>query len=413
MRYPRLSVIIPTRERADTLQHTLRTVIEQEYENLEIIVSDNASLDNTEQVVRRFTDKRLRYINTGQRLGMSENWEFALSHVTGEFVMYLGDDDGLLPNACFDVAHIINKFDCKAIVWNKPSYLWPSILDSPCFISIQCHYDLCEINSKMLLKAVALGRTSYGKLPMFYSGFISMTVVKKIQLKTGIFFHSITPDVYSGIVLADELISYLYSYRPFSINGGSIHSNGISSVTNEVKAKMFYAESKILINKKIPIIRGSLQSHIAEAILQAKENKLLVDIRVDYNRVHYNIYKELITLPRILKIQGLENLMNLNLSTKNYKLTHQALMKSRQELENVNKDANIFFNQQNNTNSRLNFNSCDYGIVNSYEASKFIGTLLGTYSIPRIIKKVNYISLVVLFVRRFFTRHFGKYCLPE
>lgn len=413
MRYPKLSVVIPTRERADTLFYALKTVIEQEYQNLEIIVSDNASVDNTKEIVSQFSDSRIKYINTGTRLGMSENWEFALGHVTGEYVMYLGDDDGLLPNSCFDVAQVINKTGCEALVWNKPSYLWPSILDSPCLISIQCNYDLCEINSKMLLKAVALGRTSYGKLPMFYSGFISMSIVEKIVKKSTKFFHSISPDVYSGLVLADELTSYLFSYRPFSINGGSIHSTGITSVTNDVKAKMFYTESKILVNKQVPIIKGSLQSHIAESILQAKANNLLVDIRVDYNRIHYNIYKELILLPSILKVQGLENLLSLNLNTRNYKLAYQALMNSKQELENEKTDASIFFTQLNNTNSSLNFKSYEYGIVNSYEASKFIGTLLGTYTIPRIIKKVNYISILILFVRRFISNHFNKYWLPE
>ena len=136
MRYPKLSVVIPTRERADTLFYALKTVIEQEYQNLEIIVSDNASVDNTKEIVSQFSDSRIKYINTGTRLGMSENWEFALGHVTGEYVMYLGDDDGLLPNSCFDVAQVINKTGCEALVWNKPSYLWPSILDSPCLISL-------------------------------------------------------------------------------------------------------------------------------------------------------------------------------------------------------------------------------------------------------------------------------------
>ena len=122
MKLLKLTVVIPTRERADTLFHTLRTVLEQEYENLEILVSDNASIDNTRQVVSQFSDVRLRYINTGNRIGMSENWEFALSHVTGDFVMYLGDDDGLLPNACNDIASIINNSGTRALIWNKATY---------------------------------------------------------------------------------------------------------------------------------------------------------------------------------------------------------------------------------------------------------------------------------------------------
>ena len=150
MKNPKLTVIIPTRERADTLFHTLRTVVEQDYENLEIIVSDNASNDNTEAIVRRFSDPRLNYINTGQRLGMSENWEFALGHVKGDFVMYLGDDDGLLPEACSDVAKIISSTDTKAVIWNKPDYNWPTNKITPNNLNIKLNYDLVEMVIKIL-----------------------------------------------------------------------------------------------------------------------------------------------------------------------------------------------------------------------------------------------------------------------
>ena len=75
------TVVIPTRERCDTLEHTLRTCVMQEYTNLEIIVSDNYSQDHTREVVEYFKDSRIRYINTGKRISMSDNYEFALSHV--------------------------------------------------------------------------------------------------------------------------------------------------------------------------------------------------------------------------------------------------------------------------------------------------------------------------------------------
>ena len=61
----KFSVIIPTRERSDTLQSSLKTCVGQDYDNLEIIVSDNFSTDNTREVVESFDDPRIRYINTG------------------------------------------------------------------------------------------------------------------------------------------------------------------------------------------------------------------------------------------------------------------------------------------------------------------------------------------------------------
>ena len=92
----KFNVIIPTRERADTLLHCLRTIVSQNYENLDIIVSDNFSQDNTREVVESFSDPRIKYINTGKRVSMSHNWEFALHHVQGDYVTFVGDDDGFL-----------------------------------------------------------------------------------------------------------------------------------------------------------------------------------------------------------------------------------------------------------------------------------------------------------------------------
>ncbi|RYZ29021.1 MAG: glycosyltransferase, partial [Sphingobacteriales bacterium] len=81
MKEHKYTVVVPTRERADTLLHTLRTCVTQNYDNLTILVSDNCSQDTTEEVVRSFNDPRIQYVNTGKRLSMSHNWEFALSQV--------------------------------------------------------------------------------------------------------------------------------------------------------------------------------------------------------------------------------------------------------------------------------------------------------------------------------------------
>ena len=106
---PKLTVIIPTRERSDTLMHTLRTLVDQDYRDCEFIVSDNHSQDNTKQVVQDFSDPRICYINTGKRVSMSKNWEFALEHARGSFVTYIGDDDGFIPGALSGAMAILEK----------------------------------------------------------------------------------------------------------------------------------------------------------------------------------------------------------------------------------------------------------------------------------------------------------------
>src|SRR5690606_25949425 len=94
---PKITVIIPTRERCDVFVSALKTVTGQNYDDLEILVSDNFSQDATEEVARQSNDPRVRYLNTGRRLSMAHNWEFALEHATGDWVTIVGDDDGLLP----------------------------------------------------------------------------------------------------------------------------------------------------------------------------------------------------------------------------------------------------------------------------------------------------------------------------
>ena len=121
------TIVIPTRERKDTLVHALATALSQDYQNYEVLVSDNASLDGTQEMVSDLKAERLRYINTGRRVSMSENWEFALSHVKPGWVTFLGDDDAILPGALKIVNEIIAKTGAQAVRSNGCNYGWPGI----------------------------------------------------------------------------------------------------------------------------------------------------------------------------------------------------------------------------------------------------------------------------------------------
>ncbi len=150
-------VVIPTRERCDTLFHAIKTCISQNYEQLEIIVSDNFSQDKTKDVVLSFSDKRIKYINTGKRVSMSRNWEFALSHIKDGFVTYIGDDDdGLLPNAINDISLIIKSTNTSAVSWLKVEYCWPNHIVETMRNSLRiCLFNkLFYYNSKTVLRDI-------------------------------------------------------------------------------------------------------------------------------------------------------------------------------------------------------------------------------------------------------------------
>ncbi|MBD2774457.1 glycosyltransferase family 2 protein [Iningainema tapete] len=90
---PLVSVIIPTYNRVEYLKEALNSAVKQTYQNIEIIVSDNCSTDNTQAVVESFPDSRIRYWRQPTNLGMFANQMYAFKAGRGKYVASLHDDD--------------------------------------------------------------------------------------------------------------------------------------------------------------------------------------------------------------------------------------------------------------------------------------------------------------------------------
>lgn len=272
----RFTVIIPTRERCDTLEWALKTCVTQDYDNFEIIVSDNASTDKTKEVVHSFSDPRIRYLNTGRRVSMSENFEFALSHATEGFIGFIGDDDGLLPNALKNLAPIIEENKCQAIIWPQQIYYWPTFFRPQLANTLSMNlfqYDAPqEVKSEPMLQQLATFKIHYNLLPSFYFGFVHHDVIKTIMNRSGTFFHSIIPDIYSAVAIACVLDSYHISSRAFSLAGQSKHSNGASQLSGQgMEAARFVRENTIPFHNDL-VEAPSVAILIAESLLQVREH---------------------------------------------------------------------------------------------------------------------------------------------
>jgi len=91
---PLVSIGIPTYNRAGSyLRYALRSAVNQTYRNIEIIVSDNCSPDNTESVVKAFDDPRIRYYRQTENIGPVKNRNFCLEQSRGDYFLMLLDDD--------------------------------------------------------------------------------------------------------------------------------------------------------------------------------------------------------------------------------------------------------------------------------------------------------------------------------
>lgn len=98
---PLVSIGIPTYNRSEGLRRSLEYLTTQTYQNLEILISDNASPDeSTGRVIREFMskDNRIKVFWQPVNRGIVFNFQFVLRHATGHFFMWAADDDEWLPN---------------------------------------------------------------------------------------------------------------------------------------------------------------------------------------------------------------------------------------------------------------------------------------------------------------------------
>jgi glycosyltransferase involved in cell wall biosynthesis len=242
-----LTVIIPTRDRADTLKHTLRTVVEQKNPNLEILVSDNFSGPEVKTVVDAVSDPRLRYIRTPDRLGMAEHYDFAISNAKGDWVAIIGDDDALLPDAVDKFFAIHNKHpEIKAITCANCFYRWP-IGDKKNKISIISGKGY-EIRDSKEYTIKALTGKPVSQPTIYTGGFVHIDVINKAKSlsSNGRFFQSVNPDIYSGMAICALTDKYIYSWQAWTIAGISKHSTGFqhkNKTQEDLKKLDFHKEN--------------------------------------------------------------------------------------------------------------------------------------------------------------------------
>lgn len=380
----KFTVIIPTRERYDTLQYTLKTCVEQDYDDLTILVSDNCSEDATLDVVKAFSDPRIKYVNPGKRLGMAMHWEYALTHVGGGYFTYLGDDDGLLPNAVKEVAGIIGEIKVPVVTWLKVEYHWPLHPIRSDYLRIPMRNNLVLTSAKKVLRDMVNGWVGYTRGPSVYSSFVDYEVAERIQERSGSFFNSVTPDVYSSFAIPSSIEKFLYSTRPFSVNGASEHSNGCawgmaSSWTGKGPnpAKKFLEEVDIPIHPQMGILPGSMYAALTEALLQANDHCYDGALKVNLKKEIAKIVREYsLKEPELYSI-GMRHLdelaarLDIQKFMQKYKRRFLNRPSPSRKVETGLDDRGM-----------LILDASQFDVTNVHEAALLVHRLLGDYSMP-------------------------------
>jgi len=111
------SVVIPTHDRLHLLRDAIETVRRQTWKNWELVVFDNASSDPIRNHIDTLKDDRIRYDRSDKFLGVTDSWNRAISAARGDYIIFLGDDDGLTPDYFVKIKKIIDDFELPEIIY--------------------------------------------------------------------------------------------------------------------------------------------------------------------------------------------------------------------------------------------------------------------------------------------------------
>jgi glycosyltransferase involved in cell wall biosynthesis len=97
MKNPKVSVVIPTHNRAKLITRALDSLKNQTNQDFEIFIIDDASTDNTEDVINNYNDSKIKYIRLSENVGQSKARNIAIKQANGEYIGFLDSDDEWLP----------------------------------------------------------------------------------------------------------------------------------------------------------------------------------------------------------------------------------------------------------------------------------------------------------------------------
>ena len=301
---PIISVVIPTRDRPETLRSCLAALAHHRSSLIEIVVQDNYSRPETRKIVNeaKKRDPRVRYSRAPFSTSQRHNFELGLAAATGDYLTIIGDDDGFCLGSLDWLIERLQENPADAVRWKLIHYVWPSLsTDGEGFIRVyasHCYGGWRYGSSKQIAASTLLAQNigSWDNV-LVYHGMISRELYNRMRAKTkGVFFPYPMPDVYAHNLIAFQCNKLLQVDNPVSIYGTSGHSAGVSwsrVITNiadddgAAAGQKWISESRNdpVANKVHwqPNIR-TLRYHDMRALEVAKDHGLLpADATVDRN----------------------------------------------------------------------------------------------------------------------------------
>jgi glycosyltransferase involved in cell wall biosynthesis len=266
----KLSVLIPTRDRLRYLRYAVDSVVRQGASvDWEVVISDNDSREDVASYVAELDDQRIRYIRTARAVPVTENWNNALGHSTGDYVIMLGDDDALLPGYFETIDRLVEQFEAPdAIYHGALLYTYPGVEPAAPMGYLQPYgyapflqrardpYRLDPREARALVRAAMNFRVRYGFNMQFAT--VRRATIDALR-DGGDFYRTRFPDYYAMNLLLLRAKSIVAEPRPCVVIGVTPKSYGFFHLNKrEAEGRaMLEADDSPAARARQPLLPGT------------------------------------------------------------------------------------------------------------------------------------------------------------
>lgn len=297
----KFSVVIPTHDRLDLLRDAIETVVRQDYEDWELVVFDNASIDDIAGHVAGLSDGRIRYARSDEFLPVTGSWNRAIDLASGDYIIFLGDDDGLAPRYFSSIGAIIHEFHSPEIVYCAIyQFLHPGVApwDRQGYVAdVRNGFFFVGRDAPFILSAEEARRAVHGSIGLrrnftfnIQAFAFSRAILARLR-EDGPIFRSPFPDYYLANIALAKSESTVVVPLPMSIAGVSQASFGFTLFNNLEERGAHILNAKLAADPLYPEVERKLlpgplynSSYVVTMEHVARYARGFVDREVDYGR---------------------------------------------------------------------------------------------------------------------------------
>lgn len=232
---PKYSIVIPARNGGAFLPSCLETILGQDYEDYEVLVSDDHSSDDSWALLQSMDHPRLRRLRPPEGLSMTEHWEWALSQARGRWLVFVGQDDGL-QTYFFRLADLLTsqaeRRGLRSIMSERAYYFWSGceFLYGSAWLDFKATPSVEVKDCRIEAAKVLVGAKEYFDLPQMYttSLFHRDLIDEARSLQEGMVFSAHPQDANLAAIACSLDRRFLFSSIPLGWVGTSARSAGMA-----------------------------------------------------------------------------------------------------------------------------------------------------------------------------------------